>query len=398
MKDIFKINIEEIDFSLYDTVQKKIDNLAMPLGSLGTLHDLTKKVVGITRNLNPNFDKFSILIFAGDHGITQKGVSAYTHKITYYNVLNMLTGRSTVNAFANNIGANVVVIDNGIDAEPIKEKPSSPNIQFFDLKVNYGTNDCSVMPAMTTDEVINGIKNGYYVTNSIIGDNDVIGIGEMGIGNTSIASLLTSFLLDIPIEEVTGAGSGLNKIGVKNKTNSLKKVINRISCISKVDIIRILSEIGGHEINGMIGAVLCAAENKKPILVDGVIASSAALAASFINKNVKNYLIFCTQSTEPGHSHIYNYFSQTPILNLGLRLGEGTGVALAYPIIKAAMTQLKDIAELGDISLDEPNFEGFMSKWENVKYPMFNLHENNIANVFLTGKRQYKLKRHQVEN
>jgi nicotinate-nucleotide--dimethylbenzimidazole phosphoribosyltransferase len=397
MNNIFEIKIEDIDFSIFDTVQKKIDKLAMPLGSLGVLHELAKRVVGITRNLNPSFDKFSILIFAGDHGITQRGVSAYTHKITYYNALNMLIGRSTINAFANNIGANVIVVDNGIDANSIMEKPLYPNIQFYDLKVNRGTCDCSVMPAMTTDEVIKGIKNGYNVTKSIINNNDVIGIGEMGIGNTSIASLLTSFLLDIPIEEVTGPGSGLNKIGVKNKTNSLKKVLNRISYISKIDIIRVLSEIGGHEINGMIGAVLCAAEHKKPILVDGIISSSAALAASFINKNVNNYLIFCTQSTEPGHLHIYNYFSQTPILNLGLRLGEGTGVALAYPIIKAAMTQLKDIAELEDISIDKPNPEGFMSKWNNNQtYPIFKFIEDN--NCFQKANKKLSITRLQHNN
>ncbi|MBK8548412.1 MAG: nicotinate-nucleotide--dimethylbenzimidazole phosphoribosyltransferase [Saprospiraceae bacterium] len=156
---------------------------------------------------------------------------------------------------------------------------------------------------------------------------------------------------------------------MKRKALTLKKVLNRLNKkkSDKKNILNILSEIGGHEINGMIGAILSAAKNKKPVLIDGVISSAAALAASKINSNVNEYLIFCTKSTEPGHSHIYKYFSQTPILSLGLRLGEGTGVALAYPLIKAAITQLTDIAELGDISIDKPNPEGFMAKWQT--YP-----------------------------
>lgn len=371
MKSILEIDIEDIDFSLFDIVQDKMNRLAMPVGSLGVLHDLTKRIVGITRDLNPKFDKFSILIFAGDHGLTQQGVSAYTHRITYYNVLNMLEGYSAINAFAKNVGANIVVIDNGIDAKPIKMKPFSTKVQFFDSKVNYGTNDCSIMPAMTINEVLQGIESGYNITKSIIEYSDVIGIGEMGIGNTSIASLLTGFLLDIPLEKVVGPGSGLDEEGVKRKVDTLKKVLDRISDISKNEIVKVLSEISGHEINGMIGAILCAAQNKKTILIDGFISSSAALAASFINKNVNNYLIFCTRSMEPGHSYIYNYFSQIPILNLGLRLGEGTGVALAYPIIKTALAQLNDIAELGDISIDQPNPAGFIPKMEDVNSSAF---------------------------
>jgi nicotinate-nucleotide--dimethylbenzimidazole phosphoribosyltransferase len=363
MNDILNIKIEKIEYGLFNSVQKKIDNLAMPIGSLGSLHELAKRIVGITRNINPSLNNFTILVFSGDHGISQQGVSAYTYKVTYYNVLNMLIGKSTINAFANSVGANLVVIDNGINSESIRIKPSSPKIHFFDLKVNRGTNDCSKMSSMSLVEVITGIQNGYDVTKTIIEKNDIIGIGEMGIGNSSIASLLISFLLDVPIEETTGPGSGLNELGVLKKKKILKDILSRIDYLQKTDIVQVLAEIGGHEINGMIGAILCAAENKKPILIDGVISSAAALAASFINSNINDYLIFCTQSTEPGHSYISNYFSQIPILSLGLRLGEGTGVALAFPLIKAAITQLNDIADLKDISLDKPNQEGFISKW-----------------------------------
>lgn len=363
MSDILKIDIEKIDYNLFRDVQEKLDSLAMPLGSLGSLHELAKRIVGITRDLNPTLENFTILIFAGDHGITQQGVSAYTYKITYYNVLNMLSGRSTINAFAKSVGAKIAIVDIGINSEKIKMDTSSPDILFLDLRVGNGTKDCSITSSMSIEEVIKGIENGYNATESIINKNDLIGIGEMGIGNSSIASLLISHLLNVPIDETTGPGAGLNDIGVSKKKKVLEKALLRIKYISKKDIIKVLSEIGGHEINGMIGSILCAAKYKKPILIDGVISSAAALSAYFINENIRDYLIFCTQSTEPGHNFISSYFSQEPILSLGLRLGEGTGVALAYPLVKASITQLNEIADLKDITIDKPNFEGFFSRW-----------------------------------
>jgi len=365
MTETLDFEIETIDYDLFQQIQTKIDRLAMPVGSLGDLHSLAKKIVGITRNTSPNLDKFTIIVFAADHGITQQGVSAYSHEVTYYNTINMLEGRATINAFAKSVNAKLIIVDSGINSLTIQNK--SDHVVFIDNKVAFGTKDCSVEPAMKPSQVVEGILNGYNIVNKIAPEVDIIGIGEMGIGNTSIASLLISIILNIPIEDITGAGAGLNEKGIERKTLILKKTLNRLSKKSfDKDIINLLSEIGGHEINGMIGAILGAAKNKKPVLIDGVISSVAALAASLINKNINEYLIFCTKSTEPGHSHIYKYFSQNPILSLGLRLGEATGVALAYPVIKSAITQLTDIAELTEISVDKPNPEGFITKWKNL--------------------------------
>ncbi len=363
MFKIENIKIDKVTNLLSAKAEKKISNLAMPLGSLGNLHSLAKKIVNITNNLNPPLKSCTIFIYAGDHGITKQGVSAYTHKITYYNVLNMLQGKSTINAFSDSTGTNLIIIDIGIASQIIIPEKINSNLKFYNSRVANGTKDCMHEAAMSIDDVLQGIYSGYKITNENIDNIDAIGIGEMGIGNTSIASLISSILLGIPIEDITGPGSGLNPKGLSHKIDILKKVLYRIKSLPKNNVISLLSEVGGHELNGMIGSIICACEHHKPVLVDGFIASTAALSATFINPNIKDYLIFCTQSTEPGHRFIYEYFGQVPILSLGLRLGEGTGASLAWPILKASIKQFSDIADLSDISIEKPNPEGYIAEW-----------------------------------
>lgn len=347
--------IEKIDYSFADKTQKRLDNLTKPPGSLGRLEELAKQVVKITGKENPVLSNKVIFTFAGDHGIAREGVSAYPQEVTAQMVYNFINGGAAINVLARHVGARVVVADLGVvsDLKPHKE--------LIIKKVNYGTKNIARWPAMTKEEAVKAIENGMEIfldefsaagarlpdgqVSAFGGKNgiDIIGIGEMGIANTTSASAITSVLTKTTVEEVTGRGTGIDDKTLAHKIAMIEKALE-INKPNSKDVLDVLSKVGGFEIGGLAGVVLAAASKRVPVVIDGFISTVAVLIADALEPKVKDYLIASHCSVERGHRVILDYLGLKPILDLSLRLGEGTGAALAMNIVDAAVKVLNEMA------------------------------------------------------
>ena len=341
--------IMPLDKKLIDEAQVRLDNLTKPLGSLGRLEELAKQVVGITGNLKPELKNKVIFTFAGDHGVTAEGVSAYPKEVTAQMVYNFLNGGAGINVLAKQAGARVVVADLGVCSD------LKPNPKLVIKKINYGTKNMASGPAMTKEEAVKAIEAGIDIfENEYKNGIDIVGIGEMGIGNTTSASAITASFTKKPVVDITGKGTGIDEKGLENKIRVIKKAIeaNKPDSSNAVDV---LSKVGGFEIAGLCGVVLGAAARRIPVVVDGFISASAALVAYHIEPKVKDYLIASHRSVESGHGIILEHIGLKPILDLDLRLGEGTGAALAIPIIEASIKILTQMATFESANVSERN-------------------------------------------
>jgi nicotinate-nucleotide--dimethylbenzimidazole phosphoribosyltransferase len=328
--------------------QRRLDNLTKPQGSLGRLEELAKQVVAITENENPKFKNKVIFTFAADHGVTEEGVSAYPKEVTAQMVYNFLKGGAGINVLASHVGARVVVADLGV-AGDLENLDSRLIIR----KVNYGTRNMAKGPAMTRAEAQRSIEFGIEIFQEELKEGiDVIGTGEMGIGNTTAASAITAVFTKEPVENVTGRGTGLDDRGLKNKIEVIKRALLVNKPDSK-DPIDVLAKVGGFEIGGLCGIILAAASRKVPVVVDGFISGSAALLACKLEPKVKEYLIASHCSVERGHKVILSHLGLRQILDLDLRLGEGTGAALGIGIIEASVKILSQMATFKDAGVSE---------------------------------------------
>jgi len=331
-------SVNELDYRLMQEAQERLDNLTKPLGSLGRLEELAKLVVGITKRKNPEFKNKVIFTLAADHGVTEEGVSAYPKDVTAQMVYNFLSGGAGINVLAKHIGARVVVVDFGV-AEDLK-----PHQKLLIKKINYGTKNMTKGPAMTKEEAIKSIEAGIDVFEAEFKKNpDIVGTGDMGIGNTTASSAIAACFTKSPIENVTGRGTGIDDRALENKV----KVIEKSLAVNSPDASRpidVLSKVGGFEIGGLVGIILAAASKRIPVVIDGFISSAAALIAYHIEPKVKNYMIASHCSVEIGHRIILEHIGLKPILDLNLRLGEGTGAALGINIIDAAVKILTQMA------------------------------------------------------
>jgi len=329
--------IVPLDQKLIEETQRRLDSLTKPLGSLGRLEELAKQVVGITGNPKPQLKNKVIFTFAGDHGVTAEGVSAYPKEVTAQMVYNFLNEGAGINVLAKHAGARVVVADLGVCSD------LKPNPKLVIKKINYGTKNMTSGPAMTKEEAVKAIEAGIDIfENEYKNGIDIVGIGEMGIGNTTSASAITVSFTNKPVTDITGKGAGIDEKALENKIQVINKAIeaNKPDSSNAMDV---LSKVGGFEIAGLCGVILAAAARKIPVVIDGFISSSAALVAYHIEPKVKDYLIASHRSVESGHKIILEHIGLKPILDLDLRLGEGTGAALAMPIIEASikiMTQM----------------------------------------------------------
>ena len=329
--------IKEISNSLNEELQKKIDAKTKPIGSLGKLEKLALQFGRIQNTLSPSLNSPTILVFAGDHGIVEEGVSPYPQEVTKQMVYNFLDGGAAINVFCRQNNISFHVVDAGVNGD-FKEKPN-----LVSSKIGYGTNNFSKYPAMTIEECLMALKKGAELSRILPNEKcNVIGFGEMGIGNTSAASALMQKFTGLPIEKCVGKGTGLNDLGLKAKRRIIQKAIKKHSDI--LDTTAILSTFGGFEIVMMVGAMLESAVLERIILIDGFIATSAFLAASLIDPKIKGYAIFTHHSDELGHAELLKYLNEEPLLSLGMSLGEGTGVAVAYPLLKSAVLFLKEMA------------------------------------------------------
>ena len=318
-------------------IQHKIDFKTKPLGSLGTLEKLSFQISTIQQSLSPRLTNPTIIVFAGDHGIANEGVSAYPQEVTFQMVMNFLNGGAAINVFCRQNNIDLLVVDAGVNFD------FEPNPKLLNTKVGNGTKSFLKSQAMTSEETKRCLSYGETIVNDLAKSGcNVIGFGEMGIGNTSSATMLMSHFCNLPIEDCVGRGTGLNDSQLANKINVLKKAQVLHTQFDSVE--SVLQTFGGFEIAQMCGAMMAAHNQNMVILVDGFIATAAFLVASKLSPEIKSNAIFCHLSDEFGHRNLLSYLGVEPLLQLNMRLGEGSGCAVAYPIIESAVAFLNQMA------------------------------------------------------
>ncbi len=335
MKDRFQIGPLTTD--LLPALQHKIDQKTKPPGALGKLEGLALRIGQIQNTLEPTLNNPTVLVFAGDHGITAEGVSAYPQEVTQQMVLNFLAGGAAINVFARQHGFELYVVDAGVNGNFPERQ------QLLQLKIARGTQNFRYEAAMTAEQCKQAISQGSEIVRKMQASGcNIIAFGEMGIGNTSSASVIMSLLGNIPLEQCVGRGTGLDDPGLSAKKRILEDAIRHHAI--EPEPFSVLATFGGFEIAMMCGAFLQAAEEKMIILVDGFITTSALFAASRLYPAVLDYCIFGHLSEEPGHIKMLELLNADPLLHLNMRLGEGTGAVMAYPLVESAVKFLNEMA------------------------------------------------------
>jgi nicotinate-nucleotide--dimethylbenzimidazole phosphoribosyltransferase len=345
--------VEPLDTTLKPVLLDKIKHKTKPVGALGQLESLALQIGLIQNTLSPSLTRPVMLVFAADHGIVAAGVSAYPQAVTQQMVLNFLNGGAGINVFATLSEMQVRVVDSGVNYI----FPPSINEQLISVKIAMGTANFLTEPAMSSAQCQQALQTGAMLAQAEIAlGSQVLGFGEMGIGNTSSAAVLMSILTHLPVAQCTGRGTGLDDNGVAKKTATLAAAI-QYHQVDPGDYLKVLATFGGFEIAMMVGAMLGAAEKKALILIDGFIASAALLVASKLQAAVLDYCVFAHCSEEAGHRLLLDYLQTKPLLNLGLRLGEGTGAALAFPLVKAAVGFLNTMASFDSAQVSRETSE-----------------------------------------
>ena len=345
--------IEGVDKDFIEQARRRTAQLVMPQRALGELHVIGERLCGIQRTLTPSVNKKAFLVMAGDHGIAGSGVSAYPQVVTGEMLKTFLRGGAGINVLSRQIGAQVIVMDTGIipDVPP----QTSEDNRLIVRKIARGTEDFSKGPAMTKDQAESAILKGYEAAKELFEEGlEILGTGDMGIGNTSPSSAIGAVITRTPMERMTGRGTGIDDNGLQRKCETIKKGIE-INNPKPEDPLDVLSKVGGFEIGAIAGAILAAAFYRRPVVVDGFISGAGALIAHGICPIVTDYLFAGHQSAEQGHKIMLDYLGLSPILNLGMRLGEGTGAALAMYIIEAGARIINEVLtfEEAEVSKDE---------------------------------------------
>jgi nicotinate-nucleotide--dimethylbenzimidazole phosphoribosyltransferase len=326
-------------------IQHQIDNKTKPLGALGRLEEIALQAALIQGSGNPVISNPHIVVFAGDHGIAASGlVNPYPQAVTAQMVLNFIHGGAAINVFCRQHNLGLAVVDAGVNFD--FEGPLAAQ-KLIREKIGYGTRNYGEGDAMSREEVLKAIDAGKRVIQALFAEEcNCIGLGEMGIGNTSSAALIMSYVTGLPLDECVGRGTGVSDEQLAVKRTTLRKVFQlHLPAITQhCDAETILQHVGGFEIAMMVGAYLKAAELKMIILVDGFITTAALLLARLIDPNIQDYCIFSHTSGELGHEKMLQYLGAAPLLNLHMRLGEGTGAAIAFPFLQSAISFLREMA------------------------------------------------------
>jgi nicotinate-nucleotide--dimethylbenzimidazole phosphoribosyltransferase len=338
-----KFNIQPLDQAAIAAAIARQNQLTKPQGSLGRLEEISVQLAGISGQCPPPVPaRKAVLVFAGDHGVVKQGVSAFPQEVTPQMVLNFLRGGAAVNVLARHAGARIRVIDAGV-AFPL---PAAPGLVAG--RIANGTADMSEGPAMTRRQAQAAIELGARVVREEIAAGlDLLACGEMGIGNTTPATAIISVLTGCPPKEVAGPGTGINAEGISHKARIVEKSI-AINQPDRTDGLDVLAKVGGFEIGAIVGAMLAAAEARIPIVVDGFIVTAAAMIAATIEPQAAAYMIAGHRSAEPGHDIALNALGIKPLLDIRLRLGEGTGAVLAMHQVEAAALILREMATFAD--------------------------------------------------
>ncbi|ABL65046.1 nicotinate-nucleotide--dimethylbenzimidazole phosphoribosyltransferase [Chlorobium phaeobacteroides] len=323
--------IQSPDRSLAIVAQAHLDDLTKPKGSLGCLEEIALSYVVATGRIKPVLERKKICCFAGDHGVAAEGVSAFPPEVTPQMVYNMLNGGAAINVLARHAGAELSVVDVGVN----HDFPDLPGL--LRRKVRYGSRNMSLEPAMSENETIHALMVGAELArDAALAGFHLLGTGEMGIANTTPAAALFAVLLDIPVETITGRGTGIDDARLNHKIAVIRKAI-KVNEASLSTPLGTLAALGGYEIAAIAGFVLGASVCRVPVVIDGFISTAGAVAAMFLSPAVADYLFFSHLSGEQGHRIVMEKLARKPILDLDLRLGEGTGGALAMRIIEASV-------------------------------------------------------------
>ncbi len=343
--DLIEKTIKEIsplDGQWQLRAQSRLDNLTKPQGSLGRLEEFARRLVAIAEKENPSLDKKAIFVFAGDHGVTAEGVSAYPKEVTAQMIYNFLQGGAGINVLARHAGAEVVVVDMGVDHD------FGELAGLIHRKVLSGTRNFTSGPALTAREARRCLEIGIELADDYAKkDGRLLGTGDMGIGNTTPAAAIAAVITRRPVKEVTGRGTGITDAALKKKIAVIEAGIN-FNNPDPEDALDILAKVGGAEIGGIAGLILGAAKNRVPMVIDGFISTAGALVAHKLCPLVGDYIFAAHNSQEIGHKAMLEKMALSPILDLDLRLGEGTGAALAMLIIEGGLKIYREMATFGE--------------------------------------------------
>jgi len=339
-------SIGPLDDEAMEQARQRQLNLTKPTGSLGRLEDLAIQLAGIQRRSLPSINRKAVIVMAGDHGVTVEGVSAYPSAVTPQMVLNFLHGGAAINAFARQANAKVIIADIGVASDL-----HHPNL--LTRKVAAGTANKAVGAAMTRSQMIEAICVGLDILHMQVEQGvDLVATGDMGIGNTTAASAITAAILQLPVARVTGRGTGIDDAQLAHKVQVIERAI-AVNAPDAHDPLDVLTKVGGFEIAGLVGVILGAAAHRIPVVIDGFISGSAALVAVELCPAVRAYLIAGHTSVEQGHTHILQHLGLTPLLNLGMRLGEGTGAVLAMNIIESALRAHREMLTFAEAGVSD---------------------------------------------
>lgn len=330
--------IGPLDANAMSEAARRWDTLTKPLGSLGRLETLACRVAGITGLTRPRMVERVVFVLAGDHGVVAEGVSAYPSAVTAQMVYNFLRGGAAINVLSRQVGARVIVADMGVDAE----FPQVPGL--MNRKIRRGTHNFARQPAMTAIEALASVESGIALADAEVKDGQTwVVTGDMGIGNTTASSAIVAAMTGAAVETVTGGGTGVTGPGLARKAAVIREALDRHRPASH-DPLDVLTKVGGFEIGGLAGVMLGAAAHRCPVILDGLISAAAALLAVGLIPAAREYMIAGHRSVEPGHSVALRSLGLTPVLDLEMRLGEGTGGVLALTILEAACQLLDRMA------------------------------------------------------
>ncbi|MCX8131203.1 MAG: nicotinate-nucleotide--dimethylbenzimidazole phosphoribosyltransferase [Clostridia bacterium] len=339
-------SIEQLDMAAMKKAQTRLDSLTKPLGSLGRLEEIVKQLAGITGNPFPVVNKKAVIIMCADNGVVEEGVSSCPKNVTSIVTQNFMKGFTGINVLARHAGADIVTVDIGVDDDIV-----CPGI--LNRKIRKGTWNMAKGPAMTRDEAIKAIETGIEIVKGLKEEGvNLLGTGEMGIGNTTTSSAVAAVLTGSQVWDMVGKGAGLTQEGLENKAEVIRRAIE-INNPDSGEPLDVLAKVGGFDIAGLAGCFLGAALYRVPILIDGFISAAAALVAIKINPACRNYIFPSHGSAEPGSKKIMQELGFEPMLQLEMRLGEGTGAALGFHIIDAAVAAYSQMGTFGDANIEQ---------------------------------------------
>jgi nicotinate-nucleotide--dimethylbenzimidazole phosphoribosyltransferase len=342
--------IKTLDKAMHERALERLANQARPAGSLGSLEPLSARLASIKGCMDVRLERKVIVTCAGDHGVVAEGVSLFPQEVTAQMVYNFVNGGASISVLARHANATVRVADLGVNAD------FDPSLPIFHKKIAKGTRNFAKEPAMSREQAVESIEAGIDIVDTLVREEglDMLGTGDMGIGNTTPSSAIIAAFSGIPVEKLTGRGTGIGDEALANKIRVIENAI-ALHKPDPSDALDVLSKVGGFEIGGLAGLVIGAAKHGIPVVCDGLISTAGALVACELAPAAKEYLFVSHKSVEVGHAYMHDRLGLSPILDLGLRLGEGTGAALSMEILDAATRVLAEIKTFDEVGIHNAN-------------------------------------------